>query len=89
MPAVGDDGVGDGGKNINSEEQGELNDKLVLLVILLVIFHVGAFVSFTSFLVLIYAIPYLSHGVYILAADNLNSVFTDILGIKIMEKQWK
>lgn len=39
MPAVGD-----GGENIQ-EQQGELNDKLVLLVILLIIFHVGAFVS--------------------------------------------
>ena len=41
------------------EEQGgsEASDRLVLLVIALVIFHVGAFVSFDSFLFLPSPVP--------------------------------
>lgn len=45
MPALGEDV----GKEAEAESEGEertLNNKLVLLVVLLVLFHIGAFVSF-------------------------------------------
>ena len=46
MPAIGIDGDVEvvGGGEVTTEENGALKDRLVLLVIVLIIFHIGAFV---------------------------------------------
>ena len=41
MPAIAEGG----GENLGGEDESGLNNKLVLLVVILILFHIGAFVS--------------------------------------------